>query len=199
MIKTKSLTRILLDKKIIPIIKEYVNGKVLDVGADDSPYKQFMSFKKHFILDIKDKPNVDYVQDIHHTTFPNNHFDTIVATEVLEHLHNPRQAVKEIHRILKPNSFFIGSVPFIHQVHGAPYDFFRFTSYGLNEVFDCFDTISVSPYGSLCMTLWDLLGVRLGDGGIPFRLLNGLVSYFDVEDSVTPLGYIIIAKKGVKK
>jgi len=43
--------------------------------------------------------------------FPNNSFDLIVCSEVLEHLHEYNDAVREIHRVLKPGGKFYASVP----------------------------------------------------------------------------------------
>ena len=43
--------------------------------------------------------------------FQNNSLDLIVCSEVLEHLHHYNDAVKEIHRVLKPGGKFYASVP----------------------------------------------------------------------------------------
>jgi ubiquinone/menaquinone biosynthesis C-methylase UbiE len=43
--------------------------------------------------------------------FESDSFDLIVCSEVLEHLHEYNDAVKEIHRVLKPGGKFYASVP----------------------------------------------------------------------------------------
>ena len=43
--------------------------------------------------------------------FPDESIDLIVCSEVLEHLHEYNDAVKEIHRVLKPGGKFYASVP----------------------------------------------------------------------------------------
>ena len=43
--------------------------------------------------------------------FPNNSFDLVICSEVLEHLHEYNDAIKEIHRVLKPGGKFYASVP----------------------------------------------------------------------------------------
>ena len=43
--------------------------------------------------------------------FDNDSFDLIVCSEVLEHLHEYNDAIKEIHRVLKPGGKFYASVP----------------------------------------------------------------------------------------
>mgnify|MGYP000369874884 FL=1 len=43
--------------------------------------------------------------------FPDNFFDLVVCSEVLEHLHEYNDAVKEMHRVLKPGGKLYASVP----------------------------------------------------------------------------------------
>jgi SAM-dependent methyltransferase len=43
--------------------------------------------------------------------FDDASFDAVVSFEVLEHLFSPSDAVAEIHRVLHPGGYFIGSVP----------------------------------------------------------------------------------------
>lgn len=43
--------------------------------------------------------------------YPDNHFDAIVMGGIIEHLYNPLETLKEIHRILKPNGWFWFDAP----------------------------------------------------------------------------------------
>lgn len=43
--------------------------------------------------------------------FPKNHFDAVIAAEVIEHLYYPEEAVKKIAGVLKPEGVLVGSVP----------------------------------------------------------------------------------------
>ena len=43
--------------------------------------------------------------------FSDNSFDLVVCSEVLEHLHDYKDAIKEINRVLKPGGQFLASVP----------------------------------------------------------------------------------------
>lgn len=51
------------------------------------------------------------IGDAEHIPFPDNSFDTIICTEVLEHLVHPEQALSEIFRVLLPGGRLIGSTP----------------------------------------------------------------------------------------
>ncbi|MCR4337987.1 MAG: class I SAM-dependent methyltransferase [Candidatus Omnitrophica bacterium] len=57
------------------------------------------------------KPFQGYLQD---ARFPSGHFDIVSLWHVLEHLHNPQEVLKEIHRILKPGGLFVVAVPHLN-------------------------------------------------------------------------------------
>ena len=75
----------------------------------------------------------------------------MLCTQVLEHLEWPRESVKEMHRVLKSGGKLYMTVPMAHPEHQAPYDFFRYTSYGLQSI--CkhagFRNIKIIPFGGL--------------------------------------------------
>ena len=58
---------------------------------------------------------------------PTKKYNNVMLFNVLEHLPEYKLAFSEIYRILKKDGKFIGSVPFIYQIHGAPKDYFRFS------------------------------------------------------------------------
>jgi len=43
--------------------------------------------------------------------FPSDSFDIVTMWDVLEHVHDPLPTLKEVHRILRPGGYFIGSTP----------------------------------------------------------------------------------------
>ncbi len=90
-------------------------------------------------VDIDPDRKPDLVMSIENMDkFDENSVDAIFCMEVLEHVSNPFLAVKEIERVLKPDGIFIGSTPFLFPLHDEPYDFFRYTKYGIRNLFKNF-------------------------------------------------------------
>ncbi len=72
----------------------------------------------------------------HKIPFPDNYFDLVITTKViLEHVSNPQNFLNESYRVLKKGgqAFFIA--PLVRRQHQVPYDFFRFTQFGLEHLF----------------------------------------------------------------
>jgi SAM-dependent methyltransferase len=62
-------------------------------------------------------------------------FDFIVFNQVMEHLPEPFLALKELNRVLKPGGKLIYSAPLFYEEHEQPYDFFRYTQFGVRHLF----------------------------------------------------------------
>ena len=74
---------------------------------------------KNYVIKIKHDLNTPLpIQD--------NTIDIVICLFVLLHIDNIKLLFSEIYRIVKKGGFFVGSVPFIYQIHAAPNDYFRF-------------------------------------------------------------------------
>ncbi len=114
-----------------------VRGRLLDVGCEQKPYSAFLHPSvEHIGIDLFDGPEVDVVYDGKHLPFPDDSFDAILCTQVLEHAEDVEQVCDEMVRVLKPGGLLIVTVPFIYFEHSAPYDFRRFSRYGIARLFD---------------------------------------------------------------
>jgi len=107
--------------------------KILDIGSGDSSYNKYFPNRLTFDIDPKRKPEI--IGDIHKMPFQDNKFEIILCTEVLEHLKNPSMAISEMRRVLKEGGKLILTTRFIFPIHDAPNDYFRYTKYGLRELF----------------------------------------------------------------
>lgn len=105
----------------------------LDIGCSNSPYSKF--FSNRIGLDMNRGRGVDVVGDAHNQPFKDNEFDIILCTEVLEHLREPKMAISEMRRLLKQNGKLLLTTRFIFPLHDTPHDYYRYTIYGLRELF----------------------------------------------------------------
>lgn len=99
-------------------------------------------------LDIAMDFNPTFVADLCQTNsqlIPDNSFDVIVVTEVLEHTLDPFAATREIFRMLKKGGFVYGSTPFDFRIHGPLPDCWRFTEHGLRQLFKSYKEVQIAP------------------------------------------------------
>lgn len=112
----------------------------LDVGCGLRPYESYFPVGSYVGVDIEVSgrdPKLkapDYYYDGRILPFPDGSFEGVISTQVLEHVPDPRSLLSEMHRVIKPGGSLIVSLPFVWQEHEEPYDFFRFTSFGLTEL-----------------------------------------------------------------
>lgn len=166
----KSNIRISLERELIPSLKKYTKGKTLEIGVGNLSYKKYANYSSYKSLDINSKLNVDFCEDIHKTTIRSNSFDTVFMIEVLEHLYNPFEAIRQVRRILKKGGRVIATTPFIYPYHSEPYDYFRYTKHGLKRIFKGFDEIKIIEYGNVLGAILDILtAYKIFK---PFRVLN---------------------------
>lgn len=129
-------------KQLEEFLKNHQSDKLtLDIGCEQSSYAKY--FPNRTGLDIKPGLGVDVVGDAHNLPFGNEKFDIILCTEVLEHLHSPSIAISEMNRVLKKNGKLILSTRFIFPLHNTPNDYWRFTKYGLKELFKNWDILEL--------------------------------------------------------
>ena len=163
---SKIISRNNITKYILRDLKELEkNNKMFDAlfvgsgGALERLIKE--NFRCNLItidVDIKRKPN--YVMSVADMHFKNNKFDVIFIYEVLEHVDKPFEASNELFRVLKPGGTLLLSTPFIFGIHDGPYDYWRFTKYGLKNLFYKFREIEIKERSGFFLTISKLL-VRL--------------------------------------
>ena len=129
-LKQNSLLRVL---QIYECLNISLHGTSLEFGAIRNRDKTFSNFVKgnskfHYSNKTNDKTlNIYYSDLTKKLKIPTKKYDNVLLFNVLEHLPGYKLAFFEIYRILKKGGRFIGSIPFIYQIHGAPKDYFRFS------------------------------------------------------------------------
>lgn len=116
------------------------NARVLDAGSGLSPYRQYFSHVKYKTADFaqvdKAYAKIDYVCDLKNIPVESEYFDLILMTQVLEHLPEPYLVLKELNRITKPGGSIWISAPLYFPEHEIPYDFYRYTQFGLSYLIE---------------------------------------------------------------
>jgi len=102
--------------------------------------------KKYIGADIQAGPGVDVVLDLHKTDLPSESAGTVLCFETFEHVENPRQAIGEVHRILRADGVLLMSVPMNLAIHCRP-DYWRYTPQGVTALLRPFASVLVSTVG----------------------------------------------------
>jgi SAM-dependent methyltransferase len=115
-----------------------LGGRLLDFGCGSKPYAElFTQASSYTGCDIAVSGHdhatsrVDVFFDGRTLPFDDAHFDGVVSFEVFEHVFNLPEMLGEIHRVLKPGGQLLLTIPFAYEEHEAPYDFARYTRYGI--------------------------------------------------------------------
>ncbi|MCF7817841.1 MAG: class I SAM-dependent methyltransferase [Kiritimatiellales bacterium] len=108
---------------------------IYDFGCGQKPYAVFASNHEYIGIDIDIKnTSADIHADISEVPLPENSADLVVSFCVLEHVPNPHKVLCEKFRVLKEGGKVFMLVPLYWEEHEVPYDFFRFTRYGIEQL-----------------------------------------------------------------
>ncbi len=128
----------------------YLRGVILDAGSGDGErYKNFFKFDKYIKLDINPDNKTDILGSVENIPLENDSVDSVISTQVLEHVKNPVKAVSEFYRVLRPGGHCLVTAPQLSELHEEPRDYFRFTKFALEEIFENsgFKTILIERRG----------------------------------------------------
>lgn len=133
----KSLTRSLFN---LAIERYEMRGEILDLGSKNGT----SSYYKHIqrdgdcritFTDLIPGPDVVQVDVEKPFPFPDASFDTVMAFHLMEHVYNLNKLPSEVFRVLKPGGQLFISVPLLHEYHGDPHDYWRFTDKAVIKLF----------------------------------------------------------------
>jgi SAM-dependent methyltransferase len=131
--------------------RSIVGGVLLDLGCGNRPYQGWYEVitERAVGLDAAPGSRADIAGFADSLPFREAAFDVVLATEVLEHVADVRATLSEIRRVLRPEGWLVVSVPFLYPTHEAPFDYRRFTHFGLVALLERagFDSISIAAKG----------------------------------------------------
>ncbi len=203
-----------------PAIRSHTRGLLADVGCGDVPY--YLWYRDL----ISDNTCIDWAHSSQGTSYldheadlnqglpflETNQFDTVLCTDVLEHIHNPDHLFTEMCRILKPGGHLILTVPFLYWIHEDPHDYHRYTHYRLRNFCESnrMEVIQLEAYGGLPEILFDLVSKgywyhRLPANKLFQRLWLSLGMFLSRRSAVKrlsarsktsfPMGFVLVARK----
>ena len=115
-------------------------GRLIDLGCGRVPL--YGAYRRL----VDDVTCVDWPQSVHTGVhldlqadlsqplpYADASFDTIILSDVLEHVPTPDALWSEMARLLAPGGQVLLNTPFLYGVHEAPHDYGRYTEYALRR------------------------------------------------------------------
>jgi SAM-dependent methyltransferase len=122
-------------------LKSCARGRLLDLGCGNVPlFEAYREMVDEVICvdwpqSLHQQQHVDAFADLTQPLpFADASFDTVVLSDVLEHIPDPENLLSEISRVLRPEGSVVIGVPFFYWLHEVPHDFNRYTRYQLERL-----------------------------------------------------------------
>ncbi len=193
----RNIDRFIMRSAIEKAVKDnakYLAGRLLDVGCGRMPYRQWIlsnsDVSQYIGMDLE---TADYGSDIDADIFWDGQtipcdsatFDSIIATEFLEHCPDPSGVLREVTRVLRRGGSFFFTVPFLWPLHEVPYDQYRYTPFALDRLLleAGFRERKIDATGgwNACLgqfiALWAIRGIGGRKGRWIARLLKPAIPY----------------------
>lgn len=201
--------------KSLPI---HAKGKLLDLGCGKVPL--FMAYENYVLdnicVDWENTPHKNEYLDLEcdltkNLPFDNEEFDTIILSDVLEHIPNPEHLWKEMSRILSVDGKLLMNVPFFYSLHEQPFDYYRYTEFVLQRFVESsgLSLIQLEPMGGSPEIFTDIIAKHIKFIPKIGKYLAIIVQYTtltflktslgkrlsDKTSQAFPFGYFLIAEK----
>src|SRR6195952_607127 len=192
----------------------HARGRLLDLGCGKAPlYGAYANLVMDVTcVDWAPGEYIDLSCDLSQPLpFADASFDTIILSDVLEHIPEPELLWREMTRVLAPGGNVIMNVPFYYSVHGHPHDYYRYTNFALERFVqvNSLELLCLVPLGGIVEIIADLFAKawsKLPMIGPPLAMLTqagfgafgrtGLgMRIALVSSRHFPLGYFLIAQR----
>lgn len=173
-------------------VRDHARGDLLDLGCGEKPYEWIFGsqVRRYIGCDWSATPHslrhVDLLADAARLPFPDATFDTVLCTELLEHVLDPVRCVLEVRRVLRPGGTLILTTPFFYWVHEAPHDYYRYTPYALRSMVHRagLEVVDFRTRGNVITVVIDVWSKwahnilrRFGRRGWPGRVVSALLGW----------------------
>lgn len=153
-------------------LRRHARGALLDLGCGKVP---LFGVYRRLVSDVTcvdwaargDVSHLDLEADLNQPLpLPEGTFDTVLATDVFEHVRQPGAVFREVSRLLRPEGTLIVGVPFLYWIHEEPHDYYRYTEFALRHL--CAESgltvYSVEAYGGAPEIIFDTLAKTVSYG-----------------------------------
>jgi SAM-dependent methyltransferase len=149
-----------LGRRHLATVTHLARGRALDIGCGNMPMLPVFAGRVGPVVGL-DRPRPDGLEIRAHVhgaaaalPFREAAFETAFCLQVLEHVSEPEQCLREALRVLAPGGHLILTAPHIWNVHEAPHDYYRFTEYGLRYLLEKagFEVVEVRAMGGYFVT-----------------------------------------------
>jgi len=127
----------------ISLYSRELNGRLMDFGCGSKPYQSlFTNVTEYIGLDYAgeghshEQESIDVYYDGKTIPFENETFDSVLSSEVFEHLFALQQLLPEIARVTKKGGKFLITCPFVWEEHEIPVDYARYTRFALQDMLE---------------------------------------------------------------
>lgn len=196
--------------KAIELYASELKGTMMDFGCGSKPYKALFNVQKYIGVDFENpghphlNEQIDVFYDGKKIPFENEFFDAVFSSEVFEHIFNLEKILKEINRVMKPGAKLLITCPFAICEHEIPYDFARYSSFGIRELLERngFKILQQEKTGNSLETVFQLWIMYIHQHIMPFlikipvvRSLFRFVTYTSLNIFAIIFGKILPAGK----
>jgi SAM-dependent methyltransferase len=175
-------TYLFIPRKILrDTVREFgarLDGRMLDVGCGNQQYRRFVKCRQYYGVEWNLAKRPPVVGDVMRIPFGDAVFDSALCTEVLEHVPEPGSCLDEIRRVVKPGGTVFFTVPMTMYTHSEPYDFYRYTEYGLRYLLDKhgFEIVDLRRLGGV-VSVTASRAISLGCDAVANRLDGTVLSH----------------------
>ncbi len=196
----------------------FARGRLVDLGCGKAPlYGAYRPFVKECVC-------VDWAETLHgreyldlecdisrRLPFRDGEFDTVILSDVMEHIAQPELLWGEMYRILTAGGQAVMSVPFFYRLHETPHDYYRYSEYALRRFAKVagFEVLLLEPMGGTPEILADILAKNLlamrtfgpflaavvQSAAALLVRIPAVVRVSEKTRGVFPLGYFLVAGK----
>ncbi len=127
--------------EVLPISEPIYEFGSLQVSGQEgfADLRPLFPGKRYVGADMRNGSGVDIVLNLHSIDLPLESVGTVLILDTLEHVEFPREAIGQIHRILKPDGILIMSSVMNFPIHDHPHDYWRFTPEAFKSLLKPFD------------------------------------------------------------